>query len=225
MRAVVLLSGGLDSTTTLGIALRSGRQCFPLGFDYGQRHQKELLSAREVAYHYLNTKYHSHPLQIVKIGGLYLSSALTSSTPVPTGRDDAEMARSIPPTYVPARNSIFLAMGMALAESLGADEVWTGFNAVDYSGYPDCRPEYAAAMQAAMALGTKRGVDGDPIQIKTPIIDMSKKVIINEALLIKAPLHLTWSCYLGGNRPCGACDSCLIRAKAFAEVGVKDPAL
>jgi 7-cyano-7-deazaguanine synthase len=219
MKAIVLLSGGLDSATALGMALAAKREVMAVSFNYKQRHAKELLSATMLA-HYYEVEH-----RIVTIGGLDYWSALTSpNMDVPTGRDEERMAKDIPVTYVPARNSVFLAIAMGFAESFGADEVWTGFNAVDYSGYPDCRLEYVQAMQAALALGTKRGVDGNPIRIETPIIDMTKVQIVESAIHLGVPMQLTWSCYKGQDKPCGECDSCVIRTNAFKAVGMEDPA-
>jgi 7-cyano-7-deazaguanine synthase len=156
--------------------------------------------------------------RIVTIGGLQLSSsALTSDMEVPTKRDEATMSKDIPVTYVPARNSIFLSVATAFAESLNCDEVYTGFNAVDYSGYPDCRPDYVKQMQAALAMGTKRGIEGRGIRITTPVIHMTKVDIVREAKRLGVPVEKTWSCYKGGDVPCGECDSCIIRDKAIAE--------
>lgn len=219
-KAIILLSGGLDSATVLGMVLDAGKECHAVAFDYGQRHKRELGSAVRVVDHY-RTRYPAlRALSVIGISGLGLSSsALTSDIAVPTGTPEGE----IPVTYVPARNSVFLAIGTAIAEATGADEVHTGFNAVDYSGYPDCREEYARAMERALALGTKRGIEGNPIRVVTPIIRWSKEDIVRKALRIGVPLKHTWSCYAGLPEPCGVCDSCVIRARAFAVVGAEDP--
>lgn len=226
-KAIILLSGGLDSATVLGMALDTGKECYPVAFDYGQRHKKELVAAAQVAAFYRNccnrlpSGASVADLRVVKLSGLDLpSSALTSDLPVPTGTADGV----IPVTYVPARNSMFLAIGTAIAEAIGADEVHTGFNAVDYSGYPDCREEYARAMERALALGTKRGIEGNPVRVVTPIIRWNKEDIVRKARRIGVPLRYTWSCYAGLDAPCGVCDSCVIRARAFAAVGEGDPA-
>ena len=225
-KAIVLLSGGLDSATALGMALANGRECFPLAFDYAQRHKRELSSSSRIVAHYARTGAPCRSLRIVSIMGLdFSTSALTSDLEVPKDREEDTMASSIPVTYVPARNSIFLSIGTAFAEALNADEVWTGFNAVDYSGYPDCRPEYVTAMQEALATGTKRGVEGRPVSLVAPIIRLSKAAIIAEARKLFVPLEYTWSCYVGQDTPCGSCDSCIIRSKAFAENGIPDPAV
>lgn len=232
-KVVVLLSGGLDSATALGMAIAEGAAVYPIAFHYSQRHIVEIDSASRVVAFY---RYERPPeggvdicverLNVVKISGLMLDSALTyNEVGVPMNRDESKMSADIPVTYVPARNSMFLAIATGYAESIGADEVWCGFNAVDYSGYPDCRPEFVQAMQGALALGTKRGVDGHPIDIKAPLINMKKSEIVQRAVQLKIPIHLTWSCYVGGKRPCGECDSCIIRAKGFAEAGFEDEAL
>ena len=176
-KAIILLSGGLDSATVLGMVLDAGKECHAVAFDYGQRHKRELGSAVRVVDHY-RTRYPAlRALSVIGISGLGLSSsALTSDIAVPTGTPEGE----IPVTYVPARNSVFLAIGTAIAEATGADEVHTGFNAVDYSGYPDCREEYARAMERALALGTKRGIEGNPIRVVTPIIRWSKEDIVRK---------------------------------------------
>lgn len=220
-KAIVLLSGGLDSTTAMAVACASHNELFPISFDYGQRHKKELESAHAVAAHYNTT------LRVVKLEGLATgSSALTAGGPaVPLGRDEATMAKDIPVTYVPARNSMFLAIAMSYAEVIDAEVIFTGFNAVDYSGYPDCRQEFVDAMGVALNLGTKRGVEGSPVRLASPLVKLSKVDIIDVALRFRAPLHLSWSCYVGGEKPCGKCDSCVIRAKAFATLGREDPAL
>lgn len=230
-KAVVLLSGGLDSATALGMAIDRGLIVYPISFHYSQRHIVEVDSAMSVVAHYRyqrpgnGVNLNVERLHVVKIEGLTLDSALTDdAVNVPMRRKEAEM-KDIPVTYVPARNSMFLAIATGYAESVGADEVWCGFNAVDYSGYPDCRPKFVHAMQEALALGTKRGVDGQPIVLKAPLIHLKKSEIVQHAIQLGVPMELTWSCYIGGKRPCGECDSCLIRAKGFAEAGYADPAL
>lgn len=226
-KAIVLLSGGLDSATTLGLALEAGEHVIPLAFDYKQRHRKEVSCAFDIVHHYQKRRAPIDPLRVVSIGGLDLpSSALTSEKlPVPTGRDEVRMAEDIPVTYVPARNSVFLSVATGFAEALEADSVWAGYNAVDYSGYPDCRPEYVHAMQVALALGTKRGVSGNPIRLVAPIIEWSKDRIAYTALELNVPVELTWSCYMGLDKPCGQCDSCKIRIAAFKKIGAIDPAM
>jgi 7-cyano-7-deazaguanine synthase len=203
----------------MALALEKGETVYPLSFDYGQRHVRELQSVRSVVAE-MQRRYPEKVMleRIVTIGGLQLSSsALTSDMEVPTKRDEATMSKDIPVTYVPARNSIFLSVATAFAESLNCDEVYTGFNAVDYSGYPDCRPDYVKQMQAALAMGTKRGIEGRGIRITTPVIHMTKVDIVREAKRLGVPVEKTWSCYKGGDVPCGECDSCIIRDKAIAE--------
>ncbi len=217
--AVVLLSGGLDSATAMAMAIEQGRQAHPLSFDYGQKHERELLSAFAVSRHY------GIEPRIIQVSNLKIASALTGEGDIPRGRDETRMAEDIPVTYVPARNSMFLAIAAGYAESIQADEIWVGFNAVDYSGYPDCRPEYVHMMERALGLGTKRGVEGNRVRIKAPIIDMPKVKVVEEAKRLGVPLHATWSCYVGGEAPCGECDSCVIRRNAFRALGCEDPAL
>jgi 7-cyano-7-deazaguanine synthase len=224
IKAVVLLSGGLDSAVALSLALAEGRECFPLAFDYSQRHAKEVTYARKIAHLHSRALKACHQARVVELIGLdFSTSALTSALPVPQGPGEPDSSK-IPVTYVPARNSIFLSIGTAFAESLGADEVWAGYNAVDYSGYPDCRPEYVTAMEGALALGTKRGVEGRPIALRAPIVRDSKVEIVRKGLRLQTPFEYTWSCYVGQEKPCGLCDSCKIRAAAFAALGCEDPA-
>lgn len=224
-KAVVLLSGGLDSAVTLAMALSAGYEVQPVCFDYKQRHSREVQSARKLVEHYQRIGAPVATPRLVSITGLdFPTSALTSDLQVPEGRDEARMAEDIPVTYVPARNSFFLSVAVGFAEALGAQAVFAGYNAVDYSGYPDCRPEFVAAMQAALALGTKCGVSGEPIAILAPIIDMTKIQIVQRGQELGVPFGLTWSCYAGGEKPCGKCDSCIIRAAAFKECGLVDEA-
>jgi 7-cyano-7-deazaguanine synthase len=219
-KAVVLLSGGLDSTTTLAYALSQGHEVIALTISYGQRHSREIESARAVARHY-NLKKHVE----VEIDLSFLtSSALTSGIVEVPYRDDLEEAdKSIPSTYVPARNIIMLSLAAGLSENEGGETIYIGANAVDYSGYPDCRPEFIAAYQEMLRVGTRSGVEGRPIRVEAPIIRMSKADIVRLATDLGAPLHLTWSCYRGGEFACGHCDSCLLRLKGFSDAGVPDP--
>lgn len=233
-KALVLLSGGLDSTTALAIALDKGRECQPVSFNYGQRHARELESAQRVVEHYRGIAAKVRPLHLVDMPSLYNpiraqypsnGSALTYHASVPRGRDESVMAEEIPITYVPGRNSVFLAIGYAIAEMYDMDEVWVGFNAVDYSGYPDCRPEFADAMETALNLGSKKAATlRGRISLEAPIIRYTKEGIIRTAMQLHAPIGLTWSCYVGGAMPCGECDSCRIRGSAFRLIGEKDPA-
>jgi 7-cyano-7-deazaguanine synthase len=226
---LVILSGGLDSTVCMALAdKRSGRPPLAVTFDYGQRHRTEIDRAAGIAGHYRSEHLVVH-LDTSAWGG----SALTDPTrPVPdaAGETAAIEARHdeapvIPATYVPARNSIFLAVGLGVAEARNLDAVWIGVNAIDYSGYPDCRPEFIDAFRRVAATGQKRGVEGRPIEIVTPLIESTKAGIVRTGLQLGAPLHLTWSCYRGGDRPCQKCDACVLRARGFAEVGIPDPAL
>jgi 7-cyano-7-deazaguanine synthase len=216
-KAVVILSGGLDSTTCAAIAARENDELVCLTFDYGQRHRRELASAAEVARHYA-----SDHLVVSFDARQWGGSALTDEIAVPKGR---KLDETIPVTYVPARNTIFLSFALAVAEARNADRVYLGVNALDYSGYPDCRPEYIEAYQVLANLAQKRAVEGAPVRIVAPLIHLSKADIIHLAFEIGAPLELSWSCYEGGERPCGACDSCVLRARGFDEVGAVDPAL
>jgi 7-cyano-7-deazaguanine synthase len=215
--SIVVLSGGLDSTVCLALAAREG-PVTALTFDYGQRHQVELERAAAVAVHY-----RAERLVVRLDASAWGGSALTDARieiPDAGAGDDA-----IPVTYVPARNLIFLSVAMGVAEARDADAVWLGVNALDYSGYPDCRPEFISSFAATAALALKRGVEGRPVAIRTPLIDKSKADIVRLGLETGAPLQLTWSCYRGGQHPCGDCDACHLRAKGFAEAGVADPAL
>jgi 7-cyano-7-deazaguanine synthase len=221
--AVVLLSGGLDSTTALAIARSEGYEPFALSFDYGQRHQIELEAARRVAAAMGVGAHIVAKIDLREFGG----SALTADTPVPKGRTVEAMGDGIPITYVPARNTIFLSFALAWAETLEASHIFIGVNALDYSGYPDCRPEYIAAFEAMANLATKAGVEGKSrVQIHTPLISMSKAEIIERGCELGVDYGLTHSCYDpdAAGTPCGGCDSCLLRAKGFAEAGLQDPA-
>jgi 7-cyano-7-deazaguanine synthase len=221
VRAVVLLSGGLDSYTAAAIAKADGFTLHALTISYGQRHAEELAAARRVA-HALGVEQHLElPLDLRAIGG----SSLTSDAPVP--RDRPVDAGGIPSTYVPARNTIFLSLAMGWAEVLGAFDVYIGVNAVDYSGYPDCRPEFIAAFEQLAAVATKAGVEGRPLRIHAPLITMTKADIIRCGLSLGLDYGLTHSCYDPDpqGRPCGRCDSCAIRARGFAEANAADPAL
>jgi 7-cyano-7-deazaguanine synthase len=220
-RAVVLLSGGLDSSTTLAMAINAGFEAYALSFDYGQRHKIELEAARRVA-RTLGAKEH----RVAKIDNeIFAGSALTDDVDVPKSRSESEIASGIPVTYVPARNTIFLAHALAFAETLGAFDIFIGVNALDYSGYPDCRPEFIRAFENLANLATKAGVEGVRFQIHTPLIQMTKAQIIQKAQELHVDLALTHSCYdpAPDGRACGRCDSCQLRRKGFREAGVKDP--
>jgi 7-cyano-7-deazaguanine synthase len=220
-RAVVLLSGGIDSTTTLAIAIAEGYDAYALSFDYGQRHQIETEAARRVA-NSLGAKEH----RIAKIDlRVFGGSALTDDVDVPKQRSEKEIAHGIPITYVPARNTIFLSYALAWAELIPADRIFLGVNAIDYSGYPDCRPEFIKAFETLANLGTKAGVEGRRFQIHPPLIRFSKAEIIREAVELGVDLSLTHSCYdpTPEGFACGECDSCLLRLKGFREAGMTDP--
>jgi len=222
MTSVVILSGGLDSTVCMGVARSAGaEEIVALTFDYGQRHRVELDRAAAVAAHYA-----ADHLVVRLDASQWGGSALTdSSIPVPDAAEAASGPGRIPITYVPARNLIFLSVAMGVAEARDADDVYLGINALDYSGYPDCRPEFVDSFAATAALALKRGVEGRPVVIRTPLATLTKAGIVELGLDVGAPLGLTWSCYRGGAVPCGTCDSCVLRAKGFAEAGVADPAL
>ena len=219
--AVILLSGGIDSTTTLAIAIAEGHEAYALSFDYGQRHQIEIEAARSVA-NSLGAKEH----RIAKIDlRIFGGSALTGEIDVPKQRSQKEIARGIPVTYVPARNTIFLACALAWAEVIEACDIFLGVNAIDYSGYPDCRPEFIEAFETLANLGTKAGVEGRRFQIHMPLIKFSKGQIIRKAFELGVDLSLTHSCYdpTPEGLACGECDSCLLRLKGFREAGIDDP--
>jgi 7-cyano-7-deazaguanine synthase len=221
-KAVVLFSGGLDSTTALCWALKQGYDCQAVSFDYGQRHSRENAAARAIARR-LGVKLHEIKLAFPWFGGC---SLVNSKLKLP----DMKLSKigkkgEIPSTYVPGRNLVFASVGFSLADAVDAGAVVLGPNVVDYSGYPDCRPEFYRALEKAAAYGTRRGAGGRKIKLLTPLIKLSKAGIAKLGLKLGAPLELTWSCYSGGKRPCGHCDSCKLRAKGFADAGLKDPAL
>ncbi len=221
-KAVVLVSGGLDSTTCLAIAKEQGFELYALTLFYGQRHQVELKAARKVARAYRVKKHLELEVPLTAFGG----SALTDKKiKVPKQRSLKEMGKGIPPTYVPARNTVFLSLALAWAEAVGAQDIFIGVNALDYSGYPDCRPEFIRAYERLAKLATKKGVEGKwKLEIHTPLIRMSKAQIIQTGLKLGVDYGMTWSCYdpLKG-RPCGRCDSCLLREKGFKEAGLREP--
>jgi 7-cyano-7-deazaguanine synthase len=222
-KAVVLLSGGLDSTTTLAIAIRQGFDAFALTFRYGQRHEVEIQAAREIAGRTGVVEHVVVEIDLRRFGG----SALTGDIDVPKGRAPDEIACGIPVTYVPARNTIFLSFALAWAEVLGANDIFIGVNALDYSGYPDCRPGYIEAFQRMADLATRAGVEGrQRMTIHTPLIELSKREIIERGLALGVDYGLTRSCYdpAPDGRACGRCDACLLRLKGFTEAGLADPA-
>jgi 7-cyano-7-deazaguanine synthase len=220
VKAVILLSGGLDSSTVLYLAKSEGYSCHALSFDYQQRHRRELEAARTIA---IVAGVADH--QVVNFDlRLWGGSALTDNLiDLPQHRDLAAMSESIPVTYVPARNTIFLSFALAYAEAISASRVYIGVNALDYSGYPDCRPDYIEAMRSVFRLGTKQGREGDPIEIITPLIDLKKTEIIQLGDRLGVPWAQTWSCYSGERVPCSTCDSCRLRLAAFEELGMVDP--
>jgi 7-cyano-7-deazaguanine synthase len=217
----VLLSGGVDSTTCLAVARAEGFEAHCLSVDYGQRHRGELGRARRLA-RALGAAGH----KVVKVDlSAFGGSALTDGAiAVPKGRSPARMSRDIPVTYVPARNTVFLALALALAETIGAEDVYVGVNAIDYSGYPDCRPAFLRAFERLASVATKAGVSGRPLRIRAPLLRLSKAAIIKLGASLGVPYRLTQSCYdpIRG-RACGRCDACVLRRKGFAEAGVPDP--
>ncbi|HQO37521.1 MAG TPA: 7-cyano-7-deazaguanine synthase QueC [Candidatus Omnitrophota bacterium] len=217
--AVVLLSGGLDSAVTLYYAMRKGFSCTCLSFDYGQRHRREMQSAARIA-RYARCKHYVIQVRFPWKG----SSLLDASARLPERRAGARTgAAAIPNTYVPGRNIIFLSFAVSCAEAINARAVFIGANAVDYSGYPDCRPAFYKAFRNAVSRGTRCGVEQHPVKIATPLIDMTKAGIVELGTRLKVPFGLTWSCYRGGQAPCGKCDSCFYRRKGFQEAGMIDP--
>lgn len=217
-KAIVLLSGGLDSTTTLFWAKDKGYSCECLIFNYQQRHKKELQSAIRIA-NLTNCKYYVIKFQLPWLG----SALIDKSIKIPENRDLTK--GEIPPTYVPARNTIFIAFALSYAEAIGADSIFIGANSLDYSGYPDCRPEYYSSFNKLLQLATKAGVEGKKIKIITPLIDKSKAEIVKLGAKLNVPFELTWSCYKGGKKPCGRCDSCILRDKGFKEAKIQDTLL
>lgn len=219
-RAVVLLSGGMDSATALAITKAEGFDVIALSFDYGQRHRKEVEAAMRIAKHFGVKDHRIVTLDLTAIGG----SALTDRRiRIPEQRRLEEIGQGIPPTYVPARNTILLSYALGLAEATGSSAIVIAANYLDHSGYPDCRPEFYRAYREVARLGTKRGVEGDVIEIRTPLIEMSKADIVRKGEELRVPWALTWSCYQGREKACGVCDSCQLRLKGFREAGVKDP--
>lgn len=220
-KAVVLLSGGMDSATTLAIARSEGFDCLALSFSYGQRHVLELEAARQVARHF-GARQETVTIDLRAMGG----SALTADIPVPKDRPPHQLGADIPVTYVPARNTIFLSFALGWAEVVGARDIFLGVNALDYSGYPDCRPEFIAAFERMANLGTKAGAEGKGFTVHTPLIRMTKKEIVTKGLELGVDFGVTVSCYdpAPGPLACGRCDACTLRLRAFAELGRNDPA-
>ncbi|MGB0653397.1 MAG: 7-cyano-7-deazaguanine synthase QueC [Thermoplasmatota archaeon] len=226
-KAVVLLSGGLDSCVSATIARCEGYRVTALSFDYGQRHDKELDCARAIAQ---AIRVEAHHVLKVPLGDLGGSALTDEALDVPDAPAADEIGDDIPVTYVPARNTIFLSFALAVAEVAGAEAIFIGANALDYSGYPDCRPEYFEAFQAMADLATKQGVEGaggsgkgPAVRIVAPLLEMTKKDIVQTGTDLNAPLHLTWSCYRGDGDACGTCESCVLRLRGFAAAGREDP--
>ena len=221
--AIVLLSGGIDSATALAMTRAAGRRCQALSFHYGQRHVVELAAAARVARALGVVEHRIIDIDLRAIGG----SALTDAIPVPKGRSEAEIGGGIPVTYVPARNTIFMAYAIAVAEVTGASEIVVGVNVLDSSGYPDCRPEWLAAMQEVARLGTKAGVERRPFTMRAPLIRMSKAEIIQAGVALGVDYGLTHSCYDPdtSGAACGGCDSCQLRRRGFEAAGVRDPTI
>ena len=217
-----MLSGGIDSATTLAIARNEGYNTYAISFNYGQRHSFELEKAAKIAGLFKSEKHLVVNIDLRKFGG----SALTDSIPVPKDRNEKDISHGIPSTYVPARNTIFLSLSLGWAEIIEAEDIFIGVNAIDYSGYPDCRPEYIEAFQQMASIATKAGVEGkSKIKIHTPLINMSKAEIIKKGASLGVDFSLTHSCYdpISSGNPCGICDSCLLRLKGFLDAGLKDP--
>jgi 7-cyano-7-deazaguanine synthase len=220
-KAVVLLSGGLDSTTVVAIAKAEGFSVYALSFDYGQTHKAELKAAARVAAKQQVARHHVLKVDLSAFRG----SALTGDVEIPKGRSLEEMAQGVPVTYVPARNTVFLSLALAWAESLGATDIFIGVNALDYSGYPDCRPEFIRAFETMANLGTKIGSEGKRITIHTPLIAMTKREIVRKGLELGVDYGMTVTCYDASDEgeACGECDACLLRLKGFAENSASDP--
>jgi 7-cyano-7-deazaguanine synthase len=216
VKAVVLLSGGVDSATAAAQAIADGYEVIALSFRYGQRHECELRAARNIAKHLQIEEHFILDVRLHQWGG---SSLTDDSIDLPT---DGVQSDSIPTTYVPGRNTVFIAIAMSLAEAKSAEAIYLGINAVDYSGYPDCRPEYLSAFQTLAALSSKAGLEGKAPKLLAPLVRDSKLDIIKRAIALKVPIALTWSCYQGDAEPCGVCDSCRIRDRALIEAGVPE---
>jgi len=217
MKAVVLLSGGIDSATTLYYAKNRGYERLCLTFDYGQRHRKEIDFAKALA------RASNSRIELIKISLPWKGSSLIDrGIKLPKGK---ERRSDIPSTYVPGRNIIFLSYAASYADAVGAEKIFIGANQIDYSGYPDCRSNFLDSFEDAVRKGTKRGIEAKNISIDAPLINKRKSAIIKMALKLKVPLKYTWSCYKGGRKPCGLCDSCIIRSMAFKKAGVEDPLL
>ncbi|MBU4266120.1 MAG: 7-cyano-7-deazaguanine synthase QueC [Candidatus Altiarchaeota archaeon] len=220
MKAVCLISGGLDSAVAGAIARSQGYEVHALTFDYGQRHSIEVECARKIT-KWLDSEHKIFNIDMGQFGG----SALTDEIEIPEGKsiDEIRNSNEIPPTYVPARNTIFLSIALAYAEVISAQAIFIGAHAVDYSGYPDCRPEYFEEFRKLAGLATKRGAEGSSIGIETPLLELGKTEIIRKGSGLEVPFQHTWSCYKGEDKACGVCDSCVIRLNGFKEAGLEDP--
>jgi 7-cyano-7-deazaguanine synthase len=219
-KAVCLISGGLDSAVTTFIAKKQGYDIYALSFHYGQRHAKELTCAKKIG-KAIGAKHHIIlSIDLQKFGG---SSLLVSSPEKIANHKEKDIGKHIPSTYVPARNTIFLSCALAYAETIDADAIFIGVNAVDYSAYPDCRPRYIQMFQRLARIATRQGIEGKTIRIKAPLLHLTKAEIVKKGVMLKVPFSKTWSCYRGEKEACGRCDSCLLRLKGFYEAQVKDP--
>jgi 7-cyano-7-deazaguanine synthase len=223
-KSVALLSGGLDSCVALACAYEDSDPICAVSFDYGQKHVKELSSAEAITDHY---KLRHYLINLSTVGDvladLHATALVDPDEALPSKRRMSEMTARVPRSYVPGRNTMMLAITQSIAEGLNADEIYCGFNAVDFSGYPDCRPIFVEAWNHVARYSTKRGYENNPIILRAPIINLAKASVVRRGVDLRAPLGLTWSCYNGGPRPCGVCDSCIIRWNAFQENGLDDP--
>jgi len=219
-KAVCLISGGLDSCVTSYIAKKDGYDIYSISFDYGQRHKKEITSAKNIAKSVNSKKHVIFNIDLDKFGG---SSLTDKSLNIKKDKSLKKIGKTIPLTYVPARNTIFLSIALAYAETIDADAIYIGATVTDYSGYPDCRPEYIEAYQKMADIATKKAIEGKPIKIKAPLLNMSKSDIVRKGYKLKVPFEQTWSCYSGEKKACGRCESCLLRLKGFKEAEIKDP--
>lgn len=223
-KSVALLSGGLDSCVALAIAIEESDVIACINISYGQKHSREIHSADAIAKHY---GIQLLPVSIESLGfilsALHATALIDKSESLPINRRMSAMTAKVPRSYVPGRNTIMLALAQSVAEALDADEIYCGFNAVDFSGYPDCRPIFVEAWNHLAHFATKRGYENNPIILRAPIVNLGKASVVRRGIDLNAPLGLTWSCYAGGANPCGECDSCIIRFNAFAENGMIDP--
>ena len=219
-KAVCLISGGLDSSVTAYTAKNEGYELFAITFNYKQKHRREIESAKRIAESVGVKKHILFDIDLSVFGG---SSLVDEKMEIQKNNKLEDIGKKIPLTYVPARNTVFLSIGLAYAEVVHANTIFIGVTATDYSGYPDCRPEYIEAFQRLANLATKKGVEGEKIEIKAPLLFMNKSEIIRRGVELGVPFEETWSCYMGGEKACGRCDSCLLRLKGFKDAGLKDP--